>query len=76
MRQNARPARQFQRGGDEMNETRKVIEEHIGKLELRGTQVWICYESVPWGLKWRPVIELEPLIRMLREGLSDTERKP
>ena len=54
-------------------ETRQVVEDHIGKLELRGTQVWMCYESVPWGLKWRPVIELEPLVSMVREGLAKKE---
>jgi hypothetical protein len=57
-------------------ESRKVIEECIGKLELRGTQVWICYESVPWGLKWRPIIELEPLVRMLREGIAAELEQP
>ena len=54
-----------------MNEkTRKVIEETVGKLELRGTQVWLCYESVPWGLKWRPIADFEPLVKMVREGLA------
>lgn len=53
------------------DESRKVVNETIGKLELRGTQVWLCYESVPWGLKWRPIIDLEPLVKMVREGLSE-----
>jgi len=53
-------------------DTRKVIDEHIGKLEIRGTKVWIAYEAIPWGLKWKPIIDLEPLVKMVRDGL-DTE---
>ena len=53
-------------------ESRDVVNQHIGKLELRGEQVWLCYESVPWGLKWRPIIDLTPLVRMMREGLNVT----
>lgn len=51
--------------------SRRVIEEHVGKLELRGCVVWMAYESVPWGLKWRPVVDLSTLVKMMREGLDD-----
>ena len=58
------------------NESRKVVDAHIGKIELRGTQVWICYEAIPWGLRWRPIIELEPLVKMMREGLASEPPQP
>lgn len=53
-----------------MDETRKVIEENIGTLELRGTQLWICYESLSWGSKWRLIADFAPLVGMMREGLE------
>ena len=56
-----------------MKSLEKIVDEHIGKLELRGSQVWMCYEAVPWGLKWRPVVDLAPLINMVREGLVSGE---
>lgn len=56
-------------------ESRKVVNETVGKLELRGSEVWMCYESVPWGLKWRPIADFGPLVRMVREGL-DAEVRP
>ena len=57
-------------------EIRKAIDEHIGKLELRGTQVWMAYEAIPWGLKWRPIIDLEPLVRMVRDGVNEYTSEP
>ena len=47
------------------SETRKVIDEHVGKLQLcHRNQLWVCYEEYPHGLAWKP-ISLEELLELL-----------
>lgn len=42
-------------------ESIEVIKQHLGKMEIRNNEVWMCVGGIDSGLTWRKVLTEEQL---------------
>jgi len=66
-----------------LRESVEIIKKHLGKLEFRGEEVWMCCGGIDSGLTWRPVLTADQLWQaidaanggLITQGDSSSKRK-